>query len=217
MLERQEQRSWHDIVTLDELWFYFNTEHELIWLHPDEKIPERERRMIQSEKVMLTIVWNPSGFHLINILPKEFKFNASFDITQILGLLSDWCRIHVGRTNRKLLVHVDNARPRIATVTLQFIQLNSMRRVPYPQYSPDLAPSDFYLFCYIKQLPSGCEFADRNSLLQRVRDILGDIEKVTLEGVFRNWMQRLHQCSAMGREYVEERNFLPEQNLSQFP
>jgi hypothetical protein len=97
------------------------------------------------------------------------------------------------------------------------MQQNSMRRAPHPAYSPDLAPSDFYLFCYIKQLLSGCEFADRDSLLQGVRDILGGIEKVTLEGVFCNWMQRLHQCSAMGGEYVEERNFLPEQNFSQFP
>jgi hypothetical protein len=78
MLERQEQRSWHDIVILDESWFYLNTEHELRWIQPDEEIPERERRTIQSEKVMLTIVWNPSAFHLINVPPKGFKFNASF-------------------------------------------------------------------------------------------------------------------------------------------
>jgi hypothetical protein len=102
MLQRQKQRSWHDIVTLDESWFYLNTDHELIWLQPDGEIPERERRTIQSEKVMLTIVWNPSGFHLINVLTKWFKSNASCYVTQILGPLSDWRRTQVGRTNRKL-------------------------------------------------------------------------------------------------------------------
>jgi hypothetical protein len=80
---------------------------------------------------------------------------------------------------------------------------NVMRRVPHPSYSPDLAPSDFYLFDYIKQFLLGCEFTDRDSLLQGVRDILGGIEKATLEGVFCNWMERLHQSIAMGREYVE--------------
>jgi hypothetical protein len=30
------------MVTLDELWFYFNMDHELIWLRMDEEIPERE-------------------------------------------------------------------------------------------------------------------------------------------------------------------------------
>jgi hypothetical protein len=83
------------------------------------------------------------------------------------------------------------------------MQQNAMRRVPHPPYSPDLASSDFCLFDYIKQLLLGCEFTDRDSLLQGVKDILGAIEKATLEGVFCNWMERLHQSSAMGGEYVE--------------
>jgi histone-lysine N-methyltransferase SETMAR len=152
---------------------------------------------------MLTIVWNFGGFHVINVQPKGFKLNASFPVIQILVLISDWCRTQVGRTNRKLWVHADNARPHTATVTPQFMQQNAMRRAPHPPYSPDLIPSNFYLFDYIKQLLSGCEFADQDSLLQGVRDILRGIEKGTLEGVFRNWMQRLHQCSATDGEYVE--------------
>jgi hypothetical protein len=65
--------------------------HELIWIQPDQEIPERERHTVQSEKVMATMVWNPNGFHLIKFLPKGFKFNAIYDITQILVPLSVWC------------------------------------------------------------------------------------------------------------------------------
>jgi hypothetical protein len=42
-LERQERRSWHDMVALDESWFYLNMDHELICLQPNEETPERER------------------------------------------------------------------------------------------------------------------------------------------------------------------------------
>jgi hypothetical protein len=45
---------------------------------------------------MLTIVWNPSGFHLVNILPKRLKFNASYYVTQILDPLSKRRRTQVG-------------------------------------------------------------------------------------------------------------------------
>jgi hypothetical protein len=69
-------------------------------------------------------------------------------------------------------------------MTLQFIEQNSMQRAPYPAYSPDLAPSDFYLFGYVKQLLSGCQFACQNSFLQAVSDILVRIEKVPLEKRF---------------------------------
>jgi hypothetical protein len=39
MLQAQQRRSWHDIVTLDDLWFYLNTDHERIWLAPGETDP----------------------------------------------------------------------------------------------------------------------------------------------------------------------------------
>jgi hypothetical protein len=42
MLEIQHDRVWHDIVTLDESWFYLNTDDELVWLPQGEKVPERE-------------------------------------------------------------------------------------------------------------------------------------------------------------------------------
>jgi hypothetical protein len=157
---------------------------------------------------MLIIVWNPGGFHVVNILPKGFKFNASYDVTQILDPLSKWRRTQVGRTNRKLVMHADNGRPHMVKMTPQFMEQNSMQRAPHPAYSPDLVPFDFYLFGYVGQLLSGCQFADQDSLLQAVSDILVGIEKVTLESVFHDWMERLCQCSATGGEYVGSRNAL---------
>jgi histone-lysine N-methyltransferase SETMAR len=158
--------------------------------------------------VVLTIIWNLGGFHLVNIMPKGFEFNASYDVTQIFNPLSKWRRTQVGHTNRKLIVHADNGSPHTTKMTSQFMERNSMQTEPHPAYSPDLAPSDFYLFSYVKQLLSECQFADQDSLLQAVSDILVSIEKVTLESVFHNWMERLCQYSATGGEYVEYRNFL---------
>jgi hypothetical protein len=59
----------------------------------------------------------------------------------------------------------------------QFMEQNSMQRAPHPVHSYDPAPSDFYLFGYVKQLLSGCQFADQDSLLQAVNNILVGIEK----------------------------------------
>jgi hypothetical protein len=88
-------------------------------------------------------------------------------------------------------------------ITSQFMEQNSMQKELHPTDSPDLTPSDFYLFGYVKQLLSGCQFADQDSLLQAVSDILVGTAKVTLESVFHNWMERLCQWSATGGEHVE--------------
>jgi hypothetical protein len=49
MLEVQRDRAWHDIVTLDECRFRLSTDCESVWLPRDEKVPERERHIIQSK------------------------------------------------------------------------------------------------------------------------------------------------------------------------
>jgi hypothetical protein len=40
MLEVQRDRAWHDVVTLDESWFYLSTDYEFVWLPRDEKFPK---------------------------------------------------------------------------------------------------------------------------------------------------------------------------------
>jgi hypothetical protein len=107
---------------------------------------------VQSEKVMIAIVWNPSGFHLIKFLPKKFKFNASYHVAQILSPLSAWRETQIGRMNRKLIVQADNARPYTAKLTLDFMERNAMKRAPPRPYSSDLTPSDCYLFGHVEHL-----------------------------------------------------------------
>jgi hypothetical protein len=69
MLEVQHDQAWHDIVTVDEFWFYLSTDYEFVWLSRDEKFL-REDDTQSIEKFMPTIVWNPRGFHLITVLEK---------------------------------------------------------------------------------------------------------------------------------------------------
>jgi hypothetical protein len=64
------------IITLDESLVYFGADHDLRWTIPEEIVPDRERHTYPSPKCMLTIVWNPSGFHVLKALPKGEKFNA---------------------------------------------------------------------------------------------------------------------------------------------
>jgi hypothetical protein len=99
-----------------------------MWLPSDGKVPEREHHTVQSEKLILTIAWNLSGFHVINCLSKGIKFNADNSINNILDPLAEWRITRVSRTNRKLLVHADSARPHTAKMSLDFLEQNGMKK-----------------------------------------------------------------------------------------
>jgi histone-lysine N-methyltransferase SETMAR len=78
-----------------------------------------------------------------------------------------------------------------------------MKSAPHPPYSPDLATSDFYLFGHVKRCLAGLSFEDADQLLTAVEGILEGIEKVTLQAVLLEWMDRLKKYIAINGEYTE--------------
>jgi hypothetical protein len=83
-------------------------------------------------------------------------------------------------------------------MTQQFLEQNPIKMTPHPICSPDLAPLDFDIFGYVKQLLAGQEFPDRKSFLGAINEMLREIEQVTLKRVFLEWMGRL-------RRYIDTR------------
>jgi histone-lysine N-methyltransferase SETMAR len=152
---------------------------------------------------MLTIIWNPRWFHLIKVLEKGRKFNAGYYIAEILELLSQWHSIEAADNQRKLLMHMNDVRPHTAKLSTQYFNENRMKSAPHPLYSPDLAPSDFYLFGYVKRCLAGLSFEDADQLLVTVEGAFEGIGKVTLQAVFLEWMDRLRKCIATNGEYPE--------------
>jgi hypothetical protein len=163
----------------------------LVWLPQDEKVPERERHTIQLKKFMLTIVWNPRGFHLIKILEKCRKFNAGYYIAEIFEQLSQWCSIEAAGNEQQLLVHADNARSHTAKLSAQYFNENPTKSAPHPpssilhtSYSYDLVPSDFYLFRSVKRCLAGLSFEDADLFLAAVESVLESIEKLPCKRSF---------------------------------
>jgi hypothetical protein len=69
-------------------------------------------------------------------------------------------------------------------------------------YSPDLAPSDFFLFGDVKERLMGYRTKTPSELLVRIRVILAEIPRETSSAVFLEWMERLQKCVQVGGEYV---------------
>jgi hypothetical protein len=74
LLDSVRHQGWKYLVILDEAWFYFLNQHEQTWLPGQEDSPTIQRQTISSPKTMLTVVWNPHGFHLVSLLPKGQKW-----------------------------------------------------------------------------------------------------------------------------------------------
>jgi hypothetical protein len=77
-----------------------------------------------------------------------------------------------------------------------------MKQAPHPIYSPDLVPSDFFLFGYVKGKLMGHRAEIPSELFVRTRVILAEIARETLNAVFLKWMGQLQKCMQVDGEYV---------------
>jgi hypothetical protein len=85
---------------------------------------------------------------LIVALPKGRTFNAEYYRDNSLAALTQFQPEDDGR---KLVVHAHNARAHNAQNRRSFCKASGLRLAPHPPYSPDLTPSDFFLFGYVKE------------------------------------------------------------------
>jgi hypothetical protein len=65
---------------------------------------------------------------------------------------------------------------------------------PHTQDSPDLPPSDFLLFGYLKEKMIGREFESADALLDWVRQDFEGIRPDVLERAFECWITRVEKC-----------------------
>jgi transposase len=82
------------------------------------------------------------------------------------------------------IVHADKARPHTAAASQEFIEENGFERAIHPQYSPDLAPYDFYLFSHVKHCLRGQSFETADELFLAIDAILRGIQNWTVYETF---------------------------------
>jgi hypothetical protein len=111
LLHSVQHRGWKYTATFDDAGFHFSNQYEQIWLPDHEDPPTIERQTISSPTTILTVVWNPYGFHLVKILPRGQKWTIQYYIDCVLLEIRS---LHGVGDQRRLVVHIDDAKPHVA-------------------------------------------------------------------------------------------------------
>ncbi|KAJ4447750.1 hypothetical protein ANN_09758 [Periplaneta americana] len=94
------------------------------------------------------------------------------------------------RRNGNWLLHHDNAPAHTALTVRQFLTNNNMVLVPHPPYSPDLTPSDFFLFPRMKKCLKGKRFSDVDDVKENKLTALNSILPQEFQHYFQQWQKR---------------------------
>ena len=99
-------------------------------------------------------------------------------------------KIWPSRGFRLIWLHLDNCKVHNSMYTQTLIETYRFKRAPHPAYSPDLAPSDFFLFGYIKEKLRGQCFTKREDLLEEIYTKINEIPHPLKRKVFNEWKDR---------------------------
>ncbi|KFD54678.1 hypothetical protein M513_04378 [Trichuris suis] len=106
------------------------------------------------------------------------------------------------KLSRKVLLQHDNAPVHRAKVALAAIQQCGFGQIDHPPYSPDLAPSDYFLFGNLKQHLRGTVFSDDNELKSAVQDYFNSREKNFFFNGLMNLKSRCEKCIEVEGQYI---------------
>jgi hypothetical protein len=89
-------------------------------------------------------------------------------------------------------------------VSEKFFVEKQIVHVPHPPYSPDLAPSDFWLFGYIKAGLAGQSFTEPEGLFDGIMVFLEEVQVSELKLVFHHWVELIRWFLDHNRDSYNE-------------
>ena len=75
----------------------------------------------------------------------------------------------------------------------------SIKTVPQPPYSPDLAPCDFCLFPKLR----GCRYETIEEIKEAVTKVIYTLTQEDFDGAFQKLLEQYNKCNTAGVDYFE--------------
>lgn len=136
------------LITGDEKWIlYESAQRHKAYCMPGTSAPVIAKQKLTNRKAMLCVWWDRSGIIYYELLKYGETVNTERYCNQLEKLNEAVKEKRPVLANRKGIVFLhDNARPHTAIKTQKKLNDFGWEVLSHPPYSPDIAPSDYYLF-----------------------------------------------------------------------
>ena len=172
------------VVTQDETWVHhFDPESKkqsMQWKHPGSPPPKKFKRVSSAGKVMASIFWDNQGVIMVDYLEEGRTINGAYYAEELRRLRQEIVRKRRGKLTRGVLLLQDNAPAHTSQVVMAAATECGFEVLPHPPYSPDLAPSDFYLFPKLKTNLRSRNFGSNEGVIDAVNEYLGTRMKTSI-------------------------------------
>lgn len=195
-------------VTGDETWLrHFDPESKqesMQWKHAQSPPPRKFRTQASAGKVMATIFWDAKGVIHIDYMPHKTTITGQYYADLLMRLRKSIKEKRRGMLSQGVLLLHDNAPAHTAKVAQAALHSAGFQQLPHPAYSPDLAPSDFYLFRHLKAHLRGQRFGDDNEVCQATEAFFESKSPSWYLSGMQMLEHRFEKCISVNGDYIEK-------------
>lgn len=198
-------------ITEDESWVYYydppSKREAKKWRHSNSPYTQTSlSSRTTTKKLMLVTFFDAKGIICHYFLPRGETMNSA----TYVNIIKQKLRPAIARKRPELVgpdgevrwqLHHDNARPHVSLETTAFLTSEGVNVMRHPAYSPDLAPSDFWLYSVLKSDLRGEVFHDDEELKIAVKSALNSIPLERYRKAYENWIVRWQRCVDAGGAY----------------
>lgn len=207
MITRNKPEFLRRYVTMDETWLHHFTpksnRQSSEWTAHDEPAPKRAKTQQSAGKVMASVFWDARGIIFIDYLEKGRTINSDYYIALLDRLKDEIAEKRPHLQKKKVLLHQDNAPSHKSVKTMAKIHELGFELLPHPPYSPDLAPSDYFLFSDLKRMLVGKKFSSNEEVIAETEAYFEANDKSYYKNGIEKLEDRYNQCITLEGNYVE--------------
>lgn len=194
-------------ITMDETWVFHHDpeskQEAKEWCEAGSSAPKRVRVQKSAKKVMASVFWDAKGILLVDYLQTGKTINSEY-YRKLLDQLDAKIREkRPGLTKKKIIFHQDNAPAHKSVLTMAKINELKYDLLEHPPYSPDLAPSDFWLFSHLKKFMRGKHFSSNDEVIAAVDEYFADLPENHYRNGIHKLEERWNKCIELLGEYTE--------------
>ena len=190
------------LVTYDESWIYCydpQTKRQSSQLkHADSPRPKKARQSKSTHKPLMIPFFDSTGMIYMLWVPTGQTVNKEY-YGEVLREFRKWFL-----QNRSALFksgqwhfYQDNAPVHNSILVTDYLTKMGIKTV-HSHYSPDLAPSDFWLFPKLKEKLRGCRYETIEEMKEAVTKVINTLTQEDFPGAFQKLFEWCNKCIATG-------------------
>jgi histone-lysine N-methyltransferase SETMAR len=208
LINRDPDKFLKKIVTVDETWVHHydpeSKRQSMEWRHKGSPPPRKFLVTSSVGKIMATVFWDFEGVLLVDYLPRGHTITGEYYAKLIPKVRQAIKEKRRGKLRCGVLFHQDNAPPHKSCVSMAAIHNAGFEIFQQPPYSPDLAPSDYFLSPKLKERLRGTHFSDDEEVMTSVNEWLAEQDKDFFSKGIKALEQRYTKCINLSGDYVEK-------------